>query len=106
MSGTALCWTCYAHTIAKALLHFLTETLQYQGNITPRVELYIGERVDAIWPDCPPELQYFVPDGIIITLAHSHPLSKHPLHVVIFEFASCYMQQDRAHTGAGDDRSS
>eukprot|EP00961_Rhodomonas_salina_P244253 3300683-Rhodomonas_salina.1 len=50
--------------IAKALLHFLTEPLQNQGNIPPRVEQYIGEplRVDAIWPDCPPELRDFVPD--------------------------------------------
>eukprot|EP00961_Rhodomonas_salina_P209756 2832167-Rhodomonas_salina.1 len=69
---------CAGHTmhdmIAKALLHFLTasETLQNQGNIPPRVELYIGERVDAaaIWPDCPPELCNFL--------------------VVIFEFASSY----------------
>eukprot|EP00961_Rhodomonas_salina_P060753 815611-Rhodomonas_salina.1 len=57
-------------TIAKALLHFLTETLLNQGNIPPRVELHIGKRVDAIWSDCPPELRDF--------------------RVVIFEFARCY----------------
>eukprot|EP00961_Rhodomonas_salina_P060889 817586-Rhodomonas_salina.2 len=60
-------------TIAKALLHFLTETLPSwnQGNIPPRVELYIGERVDAIWPDCPPELHDFVPGPDGITIKHS-----------------------------------
>eukprot|EP00961_Rhodomonas_salina_P266008 3595443-Rhodomonas_salina.1 len=54
------------YTIAKALLHFPTETLpsRNQGNIPPCVELHIGERVDAIWSDCPPELCDFVPDEL------------------------------------------
>eukprot|EP00961_Rhodomonas_salina_P157864 2125072-Rhodomonas_salina.3 len=52
---------------------------------------HIGERVDAIWPDCPAALGDFVPDGIIIS--YSHPLSKFPSRVVIVEFAQCYTSE-------------
>eukprot|EP00961_Rhodomonas_salina_P110958 1492974-Rhodomonas_salina.1 len=75
-------------TIAKALIERIADTLRLQGSLPLLVETHIGERVDAIWPDCPVALGDFVPDGIIIS--YSHPPSKFPSRVVIVEFARCY----------------
>eukprot|EP00961_Rhodomonas_salina_P058156 781842-Rhodomonas_salina.3 len=74
--------------IASALVLGTAEVLSRQGQVQPRVEKHLAPRVDSLWPDCPPELRDFVPDGIILTYAY--PTSREPSRVLIIEFARSY----------------
>eukprot|EP00961_Rhodomonas_salina_P078658 1057958-Rhodomonas_salina.5 len=95
-------------TIARpeALLHFITEPLRDQGNIPLRVEQYIGELVDAIMISPRASRRFTRWHRHHLAHSESHPLSKHPSRVVIFDFkfASCSAATAVHHQadGAGD----
>eukprot|EP00961_Rhodomonas_salina_P138253 1859820-Rhodomonas_salina.1 len=54
-------------SIARVLVQHISDTLEGQGSLPPAMEVHTAKLVDEIWPECPPDIADFVPDGIIIT---------------------------------------
>eukprot|EP00961_Rhodomonas_salina_P197014 2658933-Rhodomonas_salina.1 len=75
-------------SVARVLVRHISDTLEGQGNLPPAMEVHIAKRADEIWPECPPDIADFVPDGIIITTTQDS--AKHPSRVIVFEFARSY----------------
>eukprot|EP00961_Rhodomonas_salina_P133724 1799423-Rhodomonas_salina.1 len=85
--------------IASALVKNTVNVLAHQGHIPPLVEYHLARLVDYLWPNCPTELQDFVPDVVIIT--HAYPTSKAPSQVVIIKFAWSYTVKEDEMLTAG-----
>eukprot|EP00961_Rhodomonas_salina_P149840 2017200-Rhodomonas_salina.1 len=61
-----------------------------KGHDAPTVTTHIGPCINSLWPDCPPDIKSFVPDGIIIRVVDTPQGCKSKPTIGIVEFACCY----------------